>query len=185
MVYKQIIIFIVSITLLFGCGSTRRDSAANRQGETLTSIAEKRSFRIQSQWAFPLMTQGMISVANSGLLTPRSSGNRIDLIGNPNFFEVRGDSVRISLPYFGERQIGGGYAGSEEGIRFEGIPLSYTVREEEGKTIVDIQIRNEFETLRFNLFLFPAGRADINMNSSHRTSIRYSGSLKALPDQEL
>ncbi len=145
--------------------------------KALEEKAEERDFTLVANWAFPLMTQGITSVANSGLLLPGSSANRIDLMGNTNYFKVQGDSILISLPYFGERQIGGGYADRDVGIRFEGVPQTYSFEKEEDRIIVEINVKYKVETLRFNLFLFPSGKADINMNSSHRSSIRYSGSM--------
>lgn len=143
----------------------------------LENRVESRDFSLVARWAFPLMTQGVTSVANSGLLPPGSSANRIDLMGNANYFRVRGDSLLISLPYFGERQIGGGYADRDVGIRFEGVPLSYSTKKENDKVTVEINLKDQSETLRFYLFLFPSGKAEINMNSSHRSSIRYSGRM--------
>ncbi|GGD39186.1 hypothetical protein GCM10011361_02880 [Muriicola marianensis] len=126
------------------------------------------------------MTQGITQVANSGLLMPGSNANRIDLMGNSNYFRVVGDSVFINLPYFGERQIGGGYGNPDVGINFEGVPLSYVLTKEEkdNKYTAEIKVRDEIETLAINLFLFPSGKADIYVNSTHRSSIRYTGELQ-------
>ncbi|NER11311.1 protein of unknown function [Muriicola jejuensis] len=165
--------------------SSKRTSA----GDPLLKLEEKlttRSYRIEANWAFPLMTQGITQVVNSGLLLPGSNANSINLMGNANYFRVEGDSVMIALPYFGERQIGGGYGARDVGIAFEGIPLSYKWKKEEKRErmVVEIEVRDRIETLVFKLFLFPSGKADINVNSSHRSSIRYSGEMIPVAESE-
>jgi hypothetical protein len=182
-IFNRLLLLFSVLALAISCAAGSRSGQTVATKAQLEELISGRSYEIQATWAYPLMTQAMTSVANSGLLRPGSIANRIDLIGNPNYFKVQGDSVRVSLPYFGERQIGGGYADRNEGIRFDGIPQAYTVAKEEGKTTVDIKIIKGVETLRFNLFLFPSGRADINMNSSHRSTIRYSGSVVQLTDR--
>lgn len=168
------------IVLLYSCASTSRRSTAGPGMEALGERVSSRSYEIQATWAFPLMTQGITQVANSGLLMPGSNANRIDLMGNSNYFRVEGDSVLINLPYFGERQIGGGYGNTDVGINFEGVPLSYELKKEEkqDRFTAEIRVRDEIETLVINLFLFPSGKADINVNSTHRSSIRYTGDLQ-------
>lgn len=148
----------------------------------LGNSIEERSIQVQADWAIPLMTQGMAQVANSGLLMPGSNAGRINLMGNSNYFRIKGDSLFISLPYFGERQMGGGYGNSNVGINYEGKPFSFEVRPEKDRYILEIDVKDQLEVYRFNLFLFPSGKADINVNSSHRTSIRYSGQI--IPNED-
>lgn len=178
MLFYRVILWVVVLSVLLGsCASLPSGKASSSDLAELEEKVENRNFNLVSNWAFPLMTQGITSVANSGLLLPGSSANRIDIMGNVNYFKVRGDSVLISLPYFGERQIGGGYADRDVGIRFEGVPQDYLVKKEGDQINIEINVKDRSETLRFNLFLFPSGKAEINMNSSHRSSIRYSGRL--------
>ena len=105
-------------------------------------------------------------------------------MGNTNYFRVEGDSLSVYLPYFGERQMGGGYGNTDAGIAFSGRPTSYKVSKDDSEKNfrIEIQATHKIETLRFYLTLFPSGQADINVNSSHRTSIRYAGRI--LPENE-
>ncbi len=182
--YKYIYLIVSTIALVYSCGSTSDLPAAGISQEELRELFSGKSYEIRADWAFPLMTQGITQVANSGLLLPGSNANRIDLMGNSNYFRVEKDSVFISLPYFGERQIGGGYGNRDVGFTYEGIPLSYEQKKQvdRDRYVVEITVRDQIETLVFNLFLFPSGKADINVNSSHRSSIRYSGEWVSLKD---
>lgn len=181
---KYIYTTILIIALISGCGSLPDKKTSEASVAALDELVAGRSFEIVSNWAFPLMTRGITSVANSGLLLPGSNANRIDLIGNSNYLRVKGDSVYVSLPYFGERQIGGRYGDSDVGIKVEGVPREYQVEKDEKKNSyrIEFRIKDEIESLQFFLTLFPSGKADINVNSTHRTSIRYSGTAKPMAE---
>ncbi len=172
-----LIVLLILSSSITGCRSSAIKNDSSKI-DYLHNLVEERSYEINSDWAFPLMTQGLTSIANAGLLRPGSTAGSIDLIGNPNYLKVIGDSVSISLPYFGERQMGGGYANNDIGIAFDGIPEDYTVQWDERKNRYNIEmhIRQKTESFEFNITLFPSLKGDINVNSTHRFSIRYSGS---------
>ena len=127
-----------------------------------------RSFEIENQWAFPLR------------------GNRIDLIGNPNFLRITGDSADVNLPYFGVRQMGGGY-GDRGGIIFNG-PIE-DVQVEQGKKGNSIVMsfkgtQDGNEDLRFYVTVFPNKTTDISVNSSQRDPISYQGNIKPYTEKD-
>ncbi len=167
------------------CGSTSRTKADPVRINYLQQLVAEGAFEIRSDAAFPLMTQGITAVANAGLLMPGSSASRIDLIGNSNHFRVIGDSVSVNLPYYGERQMGGGYANNDTGISYEGTPQRYEIQWDEIKDryLITMRARQGTETLQFNVMVFPSLKADINVNSTHRFSIRYSGKIVPLDTQ--
>lgn len=171
--------------LSVGCGSTSSLEADSNKIQLLNKTVEEAQYEITSNWAFPLMTQGLNSVANAGLFMPGSNASRIDLIGNTNYLRVIGDSVSVSLPYFGERRMGGGYVNNDNGITYDGIPDRYEVQWDEKKNRyhIEIQVKQKTETLQFNITLFPSLKADINVNSTHRTSIGYSGDIRAISEE--
>jgi len=174
--------FLCFSLLLLSCGSTSSVNRDPARTDHLKKVVTDAHYEINSIWAFPLMTQGISSIANSGLFMPGNNASRIDLIGNFNYLKVIGDSVSVALPYFGERQMGGGYANSDTGITFDGIPEDYTVQWDEKKNRyqIEMKIRQRTETLQLIITVFPSLKADINVNSTHRTSIGYSGNLKAI-----
>jgi hypothetical protein len=116
---------------------------------------------------------------------PGSNAGRIDLIGNSNYLKVIGDSVSVSLPYFGERQMGGGYNSSGQGIEFNGIPQKYDTNWNAKKERYEIEmtLKQKTETFQFNIIVFPSLTTEINVSSTHRFSIRYSGAGHPMEDK--
>ena len=94
--------------LFFSCGTGSKTAIAKSQETKLDSLIAAKNFIIRCDWALPMMTNSMNSLFNSGLFPPGSATNQINLIGNANYLKVVGDSVAAELPYFGERQMGGG-----------------------------------------------------------------------------
>lgn len=139
-------------------------------------------FEIRSDWALPLATNSLNSIANAGLLPPGSSAGQISLIGNANYVKVVGDSLSVYLPYFGERQMGGGYDSDGAGIEFEGVPEKMEITKNEEKQRYDIrfEFEDDAENFTVSLSLFPNLTSTISVNSSQRFPIRYSGAVKAI-----
>ena len=177
------LLFMALLTL--GCGSTSSIEADSNKIQFLTKTVEEAHYEITANWAFPLMTQGLNSAANAGLFMPGSNASSIDLMGNANYLKVIGDSVSVSLPYFGERRMGGGYGNSDNGISFNGIPDMYSIEWDKKKNryVVKMEVKQKTETLQFIITVFPSLKADINVNSTHRTSIQYSGDIKIISEE--
>ncbi|NNK10229.1 MAG: DUF4251 domain-containing protein, partial [Flavobacteriaceae bacterium] len=136
---RKLYYLIITVTLILSCGSVADKSPSESSIKALDNLVASKSIEIEADWAFPLMTQGITSVANSGLFLPGSNANRIDLMGNSNYLRIMGDSIDVSLPYFGERQIGGRYADSDVGIKVKGEPREYQVEKVEKKNAYRIK----------------------------------------------
>lgn len=172
--------------LSLGCGSASKEMASDTDTRKLDELVSGRHFVIDSDWALPLATNSLNSIANAGLLPPGSSASQINLIGNTNYLKVMGDSVAVYLPYYGERQFGGGYNNDGPGIEFEGVPEDLEFEKDEEKQRYDIRFRmtDDSETFKVTVTLFPNLDSMINVNSSQRFPIRYSGSVQAIPKEE-
>ncbi len=175
----------IFVGMLIGCSTASKGVLSEAERKALDNLVAQKSFHIESDWALPLMTQGLNAVANAGLFPPGSNASRVDLTGNPNYVKVIGDSIAVYLPYFGERQMGGGYANSDSAIQYEGIPDNYEATWNEKKQRYDIRItmKHKTETYEMNLVLFPNLSCGINVNSSHRFSIRYNGDVMPLTNK--
>jgi len=187
-VFKKTAIRVTVISSLLwftACGTTSRTNADPDKISYLQQLVTGRNYEITSDWAFPLMTQGLAAVANAGLVMPGSNASSINLIGNPNHLRVMGDSVSVSLPYFGERQMGGGYNKNDVGISYDGIPESYDIlwNEKKQRYQIEMHIRQRTEIIQFNILVFPSLKTDINVNSTHRFSIRYSGEVQPFSEE--
>ena len=151
--------------------------------ETLSQLATNKAFRVKAQWANPLSTRSMNSVAASGLLPPGSSPNRIDIVGTTSYLEVRNDSVFGYLPYYGERQFGTVYNSAESGIQFKGIPKTLDIHFNEKKQRYDFSfavVNKSGEQFDVNGSLFPNEKANFYINSTERLTIGYTGVLEEI-----
>jgi len=170
--------------LLLACGSSTKITGPTAESEKLDEMVAQKTFEIVSEWAMPQMTNAMNQISNSGLFPPGSAGNRITLIGNPNYLRVVGDSVSAYLPYYGERQMGGGYNGNTTAIKFDGIPEDFEMSQDpkDQSYAVRFQINDQSENYTVSLQLFPNLKGNINVNSSQRFQIRYSGDVVAITE---
>ena len=150
---KTIVASFIVLSILFSCSSAKNSISDTHP---IHSLISSRSFEFTADWASPMVTQSMNSIANSGLIPPGSTISRINLAGNPNYLKVFGDSVSANLPYYGERQFGGGY-GSATGIEFNGIPEDYEM-----------------------MAIFPSKSTTVAVSLNNRNSIRYEGAIEAL-----
>lgn len=154
----------VMFLLVISCGGS---SGLVQNYNELNEVVESREFQIEHDWAFP------------------QSGDRIDLIGNPNHVRFIGDSVAVFLPYFGVRHSGVSYGSREGGIRYEGPAENLQVSEISGKDRMEIRFSGEMnnENLEFRVILFSNGNAHTSVNSSQRGSISYQGKLRPIPEK--
>ncbi len=178
--FKHVAVLFAGITI--GCGSSSKTVSSIAQIQQLEELVTSKSFQIQSDWAMPLMTNSMNSISNAGLLPIGSTGNMISLIGNTNFLKMEGDTISAYLPYFGERQMGGGYSNNDNAIQFKGIPKNYEVMEDKksGSKEISFNINNRTESFRVFITLSPNLSSNINVNSTERFSIRYRGEVEPI-----
>jgi len=134
------------------------------------------SFRIENNWASPMGDQVLNQLSMN--LPNGSSSNAINLIGNPNHFEIIGDSLSVKLPYFGVRQMSGGY-NRDGGItvkeKFSDLTISSTKKN--SKFIKLSAKSTEGENFQFNVQIFENGTTTIYVNASQRSAITYRGEI--------
>ncbi|WP_299311602.1 DUF4251 domain-containing protein [uncultured Aquimarina sp.] len=176
---RALVFILITGSVLIGCTSSKKIIEPNAKSETLEAMITKKAFAIESDWMYPMATASMNAIANSGLLPPGSSTNSINLIGNPNYLKVYGDSIAIDLPFYGERQLAGSYGSNQGGIVFKGIPDQYEVTKDEKKQrhTIKFRVKNNSESYRVIITLYPNWGTNITINSSHLTSIRYRGTV--------
>ncbi|WP_339627358.1 DUF4251 domain-containing protein [uncultured Maribacter sp.] len=175
---KTIVASFIVLSILFSCSSAKNSISDTHP---IHSLISSRSFEFTADWASPMVTQSMNSIANSGLIPPGSTISRINLAGNPNYLKVFGDSVSANLPYYGERQFGGGY-GSATGIEFNGIPEDYeqTFDTDKGKYTISFNISDKSDRYYVMMAIFPSKSTTVAVSLNNRNSIRYEGAIEAL-----
>lgn len=179
---KKIIILSVLILISVSCGSSDLKST-REMNKILDEMMENKAFQIASSWAEPQITLAMQQLGNAGLFPSGSTVGHIDISSHVNYLKMENDTVKAVLPFYGERQFGGGYNRSE-GIEFEGIPNDLQI--EKGKKDaynIRFNIRDKnSSTERYQVYihLFPNLTSTININSTQRNNIRYRGNISKL-----
>lgn len=163
-------------SLIFGCGASKKVKESNL---ALNQMMNERSFRVSIVSAEPQLTQAMSQVANNGLLGPGNSMTRIDVTGAGYFIKVQGDSVAARLPYYGERQMGGGYD-SNAGINFKGITENLEITKDEIKQQYTIKFSIDAKSEVYFVATAVGNNASstTTITSSQRNRIRYSGKVR-------
>jgi hypothetical protein len=163
--------------LLSACKSAVAPLTAEEQGR-LDRIVADRNFTMIAQWAEPTPDASLNAMASAGILPPGSSPSRINLGENSNYFKMKGDSVFIQLPYYGERQVVKTY-GQAEGVVYEGLANDLKVNRNSEKNYYDIDFtaKDRGETFICNFRLYGGQRGLLTVQSNQRNQIRYDGTI--------
>ncbi len=165
--------------LLLGCKTSKDLEGSAAQKKALAEMMEDKSYVINSKLAFP--TDGIITLANTGLLPRDSNPSSINLLTTSNYIKKSGDSISLDLPYFGVRRMGNGYP-DDNSIVLEGVPSTYktSYNEKKGRYKIFFRMRNKQEILNVTVYLFPNHTSDVRVVSTHRSPISYRGSIKEI-----
>lgn len=168
------LVFIIS--LLCSC-SASKTKATTEQIQALNQLVDGRKFTIESEWALPSVTNGMIAAQNVRLLAPGNSANRIHLLDQPNQLTIHADFVQAELPYFGEVQIPSGYMSSEDNnIIFDGHLKDYkAVRNNDNSYTLQFRTKSHSENFKVIIVVFPNLKTKMTLQGANRFPIQYSG----------
>jgi len=180
MKFYQLIILLFCIGIL-SCGPSK-PKATIEEMNRLSEFVEQKEIKIESDWAMPLTTNSLVSLQNAGFFPPGSNTSRINLIGNPNYFKIIGDSISAELPYYGEVQMSAGHYGGDTGININNSIQDYNVEKNDKKGLYKItfQVQGETEGYRVFLTLFPNGRSSLRLNGNNRFPIEYTGNYSQI-----
>ena len=169
-------LWIAGIIWFLGSCSGSKNVVSEEAKMELKRQADSRNIKIRAEWALPMTTNAMASVFSSGLLPPGSNVARINLIGTPNSFEIRGDSVYVDLPYYGERRIVKNYPGGE-GIRIRAAMENYRTdfNRKDGAYRIRFDADDKVERYDVSVKLFPGQRSYLIFYSTQRNPIRFDG----------
>ncbi|UZO80130.1 DUF4251 domain-containing protein [Aquimarina sp. ERC-38] len=178
------------VSMLWGsCKTSQVNNTELLSGSKVEQLLQNRNLEMQMQWANPLNTVAINAILNSGLLPPGQTGNQISLIGNGNYFRIKGDTIAAYLPFYGERRFGGAY-GRDAQIEFEDIPKNLEITRNEKKGYFDLkfEIRDKnhsTDNYQVSAQLYPGNKGVVTINSSSRTVISYSGTIQPLAKEEV
>ncbi|WP_100615768.1 DUF4251 domain-containing protein [Confluentibacter citreus] len=177
------ILLLGTILIVFvACGSGN-PKYSEENSRALRSMIENQSLEIISNRALPIMTSAMQQLGNAGLFINGSTAGSIDISTHSNYLRMKKDSVIASLPFYGERQFGGGY-NTSSGIEFEGVPDDLQInkgKESSYEIRFNMADKNSnTDNYRVYIKLFPNLTSTISINSSSRSNIQYRGNVHAI-----
>jgi len=172
----------VAAFMILSCGSSK-SMVTQDQLEAFDKMVESKQFRIESEWAYPQVTQAVQQVLNSGLRPIGSTAGSINLIGNPNFLTISKDSITSYLPYFGERQMNVEYGGRDNAIQFVDTLEDYKVEKvKENSYQITFKAKTKSESFDVYIKLNPNSTSNMVLNSTSRRAIRYTGKVMAVDE---
>ncbi|MDC0008377.1 DUF4251 domain-containing protein [bacterium] len=173
---RRIIKFIFGCLLLVGCGATKTVT-----NDTLDRMIQQKKFKILVKEVQPQITRALAQLGNSGIVRPGSTIGLINVAGDGFFITLDGEMVAANLPYYGERQVGGGY-NNENGISFAGNAENLQITRDEKKNSyqVNFSIQNKTELFLVSIYLGASQYSTTQVNSSQRNRIRYNGQVSEL-----
>lgn len=177
--YKFLLILIV-INTLMSC-KTSYQEVTLQDDANLDTLVDDLMFEIEAKWANPMPSNAMQQLSNSGLFDFGDNASQINIQNSTAQFYLQKDTVHADLPYFGERQFGGGYS-SDEGIKFRTSlkDLNISKNDRKGNYTINFDIKENTEYFDITLTLYPNQRAIISITSSHRNPISYRGVVKKI-----
>lgn len=113
------------------------------------------------------------------------SGRRINLTSNPTYLKIESKNADAYMPFFGTSQVGGYGAGGA--IEFIGEVEDYTVTFNDKKQNATIKFNSKSKTTEsfdVTITVFGSLSATVNINSSSRSSMSYSGKIKPLEKKD-
>jgi hypothetical protein len=179
---RIILVLIFTYSILLGCSSSKNVISDTH---AIHGLVASKQIEFMAKSANPTVTQSLNAVANSGLIPPGSNISRIDLMGTRNYLKIFGDSVSANLPYYGERQFGGGY-GSATGIEFNGLPDDYTqaFNNDKQKYTISFQITDRSDRYTIYIDIYPNKSSIVSVNMANRNAIQYNGNVNAIKEDE-
>ena len=170
---------VIILMLMMSCGSAKLLTEAQKL--ELQAWGIEKAFIIESDWAKPMPTAALNAIANSGILGLGNSAGSINLIGNVNYFKMKGDTISGYLPYYGERYVSGGY-NNNLAIEFSDIPYrkEITWTEQKQRTEMRFKIHQKDDNENYDIFImiYSNNSTRIDVSSSERSFITYEGYIK-------
>jgi hypothetical protein len=145
------------------------------KAKELAQMIESKNFKFIAETASPIAQREINQL--TFLLPLGSSPNRILLTGGEDYFKMIGDSISVDMAYFGTRQMGGPYEFGRTGVQLNVKPKLYEANYDERKKVYRLKFRahDKRESFNVELKIFPNKRAEMYLNTSHRTAINYNG----------
>lgn len=156
---EKIIVWVSAVLMMFGC-ATAQERAAQR-AEMKKAVAEAVASRHLH------IDIGSMSTLRYGTKTLTSDF----------FLELRGDTLRSNLPYWGQAYQAP--LGSPSiGLNFEAPILRYSESHPKAnKTLLELVVRTQEDTYHYLIELYDSGESYIRVRSMNRDPISFDGRI--------
>ena len=176
---KTLVQAVIILLLMMSCSSSKPLTESQKQ--ELQAWGTERAFVIESDWAKPMPSTALNAITNSGILGLGNSAGSINILGNVNYFKMKGDTINGYLPYYGERYVSGGY-NNNLAIEFNDIPdrKEITWNEQKQRTEMRFKIHQKDDNENYDIFImiYTNNSTRIDVSSSERSFITYEGYIK-------
>jgi hypothetical protein len=161
-------------------------STTTEEDKAFERISKNEPFEIESEWAQPQVTMAFSQLGD--FLPAGSTVGNINIMGNSNYLQINDSIVKAILPFYGERRQGSAYRSDKMGIEFDGVPEDFkTSIGKKNSYEIRFKIKDKnysSESYMVYVQVFPNLSSSININSSHRSSIRFLGKANIIENDE-
>jgi hypothetical protein len=119
-------------------------------------------------------------VARTALPTGYKS---VNLTTSTNYVKYQPELIESYMPFFGRAFSGVGY-GSDDGLKFNGKPETFTITKGKKNYQVEATVKGERDTFRLSLTVSFQGSSSLTITSNNRSTISYSGEIRAIEPQD-
>ena len=118
-----------------------------------------------------------------------NNANRVDVRGDGNFIEIKNDTVKGYLSFYGERRQNSGEYGRSSAIQFEEPleDLSKKIDKDKGKLELEFsanQKGTDNEKYDLSIDIYPNKNVSVFITPVYKTFMRYSGILESVDVKE-
>ncbi|MEO1031532.1 MAG: DUF4251 domain-containing protein [Bacteroidota bacterium] len=174
----RILISVLCFVVLSCAGSKSEAELAEKQKsyEQLKSLVASGTYQFNAEVLYPQETQDVANTANALLGNFGNEGSYVGL--KPGYFlKIQNDSAMAKLPYIGEIRRVNSYGKSDNaGIIFNSPIKDYAAESTKRMGMrVKLETKDLLESYDVVIKLYSNYTADVTINSSNRSIIRYKG----------
>lgn len=177
---KKLIFTVIISVFFFSCGSSKSEAelaAETKAFSEIRTLIDSGNFEFNADVMYPLQTMAVMQVSNKLLRNTGNNGGRVSLATGYKL-KIKNDSAIANLPFIGEKRMGNAYInGDDVGIIFKDKMQDYKIDNSDGLELT-FNVNSKVESYEVIMKFFADRSADVNIISSHRTSVKYRGRVR-------
>jgi len=150
-------------------------STAFAQEKSKKEIKEEKKIEKQKQVEDMMNSKSFDFVGRTAMPTGYKT---VNLTTNANYVKFQPALIDSYMPFYGRAFSGVGY-GTDDGLKFTGIPQEFTITKGKKNYQVNATVKGEKDTFRLSLSVGFEGSASLTISSNNRSAISYSGEINA------